>query len=325
MAVLVGAVSWGLYWQKAHPVRKAAPAPSVSSKPLARELSLAGKIQARNVVDVAAPIDGTLDQYLVNVGEDVFEGEVLARIKNSALDAAQQDARALAERAQGRVTDLEAQLIAARLELSRAHSDLTRAQSEYERTQKAYARQQMLLDAGATPRLTFEKSERDYQNAKSDYEGFQGTEKAAQDRVDTLAKEIGEAKAAVTTKSADLDTAEAQISGGEVRSPVNGTVVARRGQAGDPVDPGMKDLLRIAVDLSALSAVVSADPATEAQIHPGQAAAIEIAEAPSMIDGTVRDVRSGQVIVDFTSPTPVIKPGMTVQVKFTLGTQIQGK
>jgi len=251
----------------------------------------------------------------------VFEGEVLARIKNTGLDSAAQSARLDAERAQGRVTDLESQLIAARLELSRARSDAIRAKADYERAEKAWQRQKMLLDAGATPRLTFEKAEKDYQNAKADSEGFQGTAQNAEDRVESLAKEIETAKAMVLAKSKDLDNAETQIAGGEVRSQVNGLVVARRGRAGDPVDQGMKDLLQIAVDLSALQVVVDPDPRTVQQIRQGQPALIEIAEAVSPIPGTVREVKAGQVFVDFTSPSPVIKPGLTAQVRMESGSQ----
>jgi multidrug resistance efflux pump len=316
--VLVGAIGWGWWWQhrtipEKHPQKTAIPA----APPAPAELSLQGKIEARKIVSVPAPVDGFLDQYLVNAGEEVFEGEVLARIKNTGLDTSQQNARVDAERAQTKVSALEAELIAARLELSRARSDVVRAKSQYEQTQKLYQRQKTLLDVGATPRLTFEKAEQDYQNAKSDYNGFQGAEHNAEDRVTGLAQEIQNAKSTVQQKSKDLDNVEAQIAGGEVRSQVSGLVVARRGQPGDPVDQSMKDLLQIAVDLSSLQVVADADPHALEGIHPGQAALVEIAESPSMIEGTVREIKGGQVFVDFISPASVIRPGLTARVKIT--------
>ena len=96
---------------------------------------------------------------------------------------------------------------------------------------------------------------------------------------------------------------------------MNGLVIARRGRAGDAVDQGMRDLLQIAVDISALQVVVDSDPRTVQQIRQGQPALIQIAEAASAIQGTVREIKAGQVFVDFTSPSPVIKPGLTAQVK----------
>ena len=315
LLVLAAAIAWGWY-SRGRP--KPVQARSEIARPAAQpsEISLQGKIQARNVVNIASPINGIVEQYLVNVGEEVFEGEVLAHIKNPELDSAEQTARADAERAQAHITDLEAQLIAARLEVSRARSDAVRAKADYERTQKAYTRQKQLLDAGATPRLTFEKAEQDYQNAKAEYEGLSGVAQGADDHVTSLAKEIENAKAMVQSKSKDLDNAEAQLAGGELRSQVNGVLVARRGQPGDRVDQSMKDLLQIAVDLSDLQVVVDAEPRIAEQIRTGQPAVILIAEAPSAIEGAVREIKGGQVFVDFTSPSAVIKPGLTAQVLF---------
>src|SRR5579884_760955 len=276
--IVLGAAGYGWWWREQH---KPVPAPKQAAKPAPQpvELTLAGKVQAKNVVDVAAPVGGVLDQFLVNVGEEVFEGEVLARIKNTGLQAADQAARTDSERAQKQVTDLEAELIAARLEVARSRSDAVHAKSEFERTQKEYQRQKMLYELDATPRLTYERAERDYQTAKADYEGLQGTTQAAEDRVEDLTKQIEVAKAIVLSKGKDLDNMEAQMAGGEVRSPVNGVMVARRGAAGDPVDEGTKDLLQVAVDLTALQVIAEADPRTLQQIHPGQQATIQIAEA----------------------------------------------
>ncbi len=316
MLAVIGAAGWGWWWLQHKPAEKVPQKKETqAAKPAPVELSLQGKIQARKIVNVAAPTDGTLDQYLVNVGEEVFEGEVLARIKNSGLDTAEQNSRMDAERAQAKVTDLEAQLIAARLELSRARSDVVRAKSQYDQTQKVYERQRMLLDAGATPRLTFEKAEKDFQNAKSDYEGFQGTEHNADDRIANLTLEIQNSKNMVQQKSKDLDNAEAEVAGGEVRSEVSGLVIARRGQPGDPVDRSMKDLLQIAVDLSSLEVIADGDPRALQAIRQGQPASVEIAESPSPIEGVVREIKAGQVFVDFTSPAAVIRPGLTARVK----------
>jgi multidrug efflux pump subunit AcrA (membrane-fusion protein) len=47
-------------------------------------------------------------------------------------------------------------------------------------------------------------------------------------------------------------------------------------------------------------------------------AAIHVAESAEAIAGSVREIRDGRVIVDFTSPTPAIKPGMSAQVQIKL-------
>lgn len=323
IAVIVLAGAGGLWYLRVHRGSEHARKHEQTqvARPVLREtqVSLVGKIQAKNVVNVSAPIDGTIDNYLVDVGEEVFEGELLAHVKNGALDSAQQTAQIDAARAQAHTADLESQIISARLEASRARSEAVRAKGEYDRAEKDYKRQQVLIEAGATPRLTYEKSQRDFENAKSNYEALNNLAQTAEDRVTSLAKEIDNAKSEAAAKAKELDSAEAQVASGEVRSPVNGLLVARRGQAGDPVNPEMKDLLQIAVDLSALEVAVDPDPGVLGQLKQGQPAMIQIAEAPAAIQGTIREIKSGRVFVDFTSPSAAIKPGLTAQVIIKLG------
>ena len=52
------------------------------------------------------------------------------------------------------------------------------------------------------------------------------------------------------------------------------------------------------------------------QLH---AVLVQVAEAPSAIQGTVREIKAGRVFVDFTSPSPAIKPGLTAQVRIKVG------
>src|ERR1039457_508250 len=322
VVVLAGAGGYLWYAQRHRAsVQQTKPSQTQAAKPVPQEteVSLLGKIQAKNIVNVSAPIDGTVDRYLVDVGEEVFQGELLAHIKNTALDSAHQTAQVDAARAQSHITDLESQIIAARLEACHAPSQWDSAKGDYERAEKDYKRQQILVEAGATPRLTYEKSQRDFANAKANYEALDTLAQNAEDRVDSLAKEIDNAKSEAVAKAKELDNAETQVASGEVRSPVNGLVVARRGQAGDAVDPAMKDLLQIAVDLSALEVAVDPDPRVLAQVKQGQAALVQVAEAPSAIQGTVREIKAGRVFVDFTSPSPAIKPGLTAQVRIKVG------
>jgi hypothetical protein len=72
------------------------------------------------------------------------------------------------------------------------------------------------------------------------------------------------------------------------------------------------------VNLSAPEAVVEPAPPALARIRPGQEALIQIAELPGVIPGKVKEVRGTQVIVEFTSPNPALRPGTTAQVRIRL-------
>src|SRR5437773_180558 len=212
LLVLAGAGGY-LWYSKAHrAIGK--PGQTQVGRPVLEvetEVALLGKIQAKNMVNVSAQIDGTIDSYLVDVGEEVFEGELVAHIKNTALDAAHQAAQVDAARAQSRITDLESQVISSRLEASRARSEAVRAKGEYERAEKDYHRQQVLIQAGATPRLIYDKSQKDFENAKANYESLDTLAQNAEDRMARVAKELDGAKSDVAAKVKNLDNAEIQI------------------------------------------------------------------------------------------------------------------
>src|SRR5207237_7889373 len=126
--------------------KKTKPAVPMTQVPSPVEVHLSGKIRAQSVVSVAPPVEGTVGALFVDVGQEVFEGQLLARITNEGLETGQQAAQRELESAQSRVNTLESQVIAARLEASRAQADLSRARGEYERLDKLYRRQQMLYN-----------------------------------------------------------------------------------------------------------------------------------------------------------------------------------
>ena len=283
------------------------------------EISLAGQVQAKTVVNIPAPTEGIVERFLADVGEDVFEGELLATIKNVKLNTVERTAEADRARAQARLESLEGAIIAARLEGSRARADATRAKAELELAEKTYTRQQMLVKEGATPRLVFEKAETEYQKLKADTESFENLASTAEARVVSLGKEFEAARTIAQSKAQEADEAKADLGAGEVHSPVNGVVLARHGQAGEPVYRSVEDLFLIGTDLGNLAVVLSPDAKTLGKIHAGQPAWIQIAEAPGALSGVVREVKGAQVYVDFANPLPAIRPGLSAQVKIKVG------
>jgi multidrug efflux pump subunit AcrA (membrane-fusion protein) len=139
-------------WRIAHRPR---PVPIAVAPPPITQITLTGRVEARTVVSVPAPIDGVLDKYFVEVNQEVFAGQLLARIGNSKLDEAEQHSVADLDKAESRVTTLSAEQLKARLEASRAAADQSRAHNDVARLQKDYDRQQGLWAVGARPRLTW--------------------------------------------------------------------------------------------------------------------------------------------------------------------------
>lgn len=319
LAVAAGALSvyrQNLGLKKAPPAGQPKPVPTLGP---GSEISVQGLVQAQRVATVAAPIDGVIESVDAEVGQDVFEGQLLAHIKNTKLDSALEAATAELEQAKQRVTNLEASIIASRLEASRARADASRVKSDYDRLEKAYQRQQMLIKEGATPRLVFEKAEREYLEAKQELETKDALARAAEGRLEGLSRDLDAAKKRLDERTTALDEVKDDVASGDVRSPVDGLVLSRRAAAGDEVNRTMEDLFRIAVTLSALEVEIQPPPDALPRISVGQSLQVFVAEVGGEpIPGTVREMKEGKVVVDFTSPTPAIKPGVTAQVKLKL-------
>ncbi len=296
--------------------KKTKPTALVIQAPPSVEIHLSGKIRAQSVVNVSPPIEGTVGALFADIGQEVFEGQLLARITNEGLETGQQMAQKILDNAQSRVNTLEGEIVLARLEASRARADANRARTEYDRLSQVFRRQQMLLAEGATPRLTYEKASRDFEMAQSESRTLEQVATQAESRMNELVKSLDADKRALDEKSADMETAKARAMATEVVSPVPGMVVARNAEVGQPAGPDRGDFFQIATQLSQLEVVLDPDPPAMRRIRLGQAALVSLPEQGSdgML-GAVKAIQGAQVIVAFTSPSPAVKPGMLAQVR----------
>ena len=296
--------------------KKTKPAAVMTQVPPPVEVHLSGKIRAQNVVSVSPPVEGTVGALFADVGQQVFEGQLLARITNEGLETGQQMAQKILDDAQSRVNTLESEIISARLESSRARADANRAGAEYDRLTQVFRRQQMLLAEGATPRLTYEKSSHDFEMAQSESRTLEQVATQAESHLNDLVKSLDAEKRALADKIAEMETAKARAGATEVVSPAQGMVVARTGEVGQSVGPDKADFFQIATQLSQLEVVLDPDPPSMRRIRLGQPALVSLPEQGSdgML-GAVKAIQGAQVIVAFTSPSPAVKPGMLAQVR----------
>jgi multidrug resistance efflux pump len=285
------------------------------ARPPAGELSLPATVRARDVVAVPVPVEGTIGELLAASGDQVYEGQLLARIRNTGLEAAQQAAQNELDRAVQRLDRLDGEVIALRLEASRARADATRAQMEFDRAERDFQRQQMLVREGATPRLVYERALREFEKAKGERDSLVELARSVEERLTGQNSTAEAARRAVEEKTQALEAAQEHFAAAEIHAPVGGLVIARTRQVGEQVDPDVHDLFQIATNLAALEAIAEPEPPARARIREGQEAFILIAGLPDAIPGRVRGIEGTQVIVEFTSPNPAILPGQSAQLR----------
>jgi len=318
LAALVAGAGGGalsLHWKS----RAAPPAlrkPDAALVPAASEITLPGKLRPQHVTIVKPDIEGNLDALLVDVGEDVFTGEVLARIGEANMADRRDAAAAAAGAAAESVSRAEQSVASARLEASRADADCARSRAALDKTRAVYERQEMLNRHGATPRLTWEKAQRDLAAAQQEYDALDKAAQLSAGQLQSALNALSTAQKALAERNAEVAAARDAVESGEVYSPLDGTVVARHGEVGSPAGD---DLFEIAADMFALETAVEPESALLPRLRPGDPALILIPDLQNVgLTGQVREIKDGAVIVEFTSTLAGIRPGMPVLVRLKL-------
>ena len=166
-------------------------------------------------------------------------------------------------------------------------------------------------------RKTYEKSESDFRKLVEELKAIEDATKRADARVSALQSGTEEARLRLSEKTEALEDADAELLTGEVKAPVSGLLIGHNKNAGEQVTRDIKDLFEIATDLGAMAIVVDIPEALAKKLAPGGRAFVQITEAgEAPLNGTIREIRDMRAVVDFLSPNPVIKPGMSGHVRF---------
>ncbi len=315
LAVLLAAVAAGAYLYLRTRPKPAPQEQQQTEQAQVNDVSLPATIRAKHVVPVPAPVDGTLDALLVEVGQPVYEGQVVARIKNTAIEAERETAIRDLALVDERLSRAESDLSERRLEQSRARAEQARVQSEFDRVEKLFLRQQMLLREGATPKREFDKAEAAFKQASTEREVVVQAAAAAEERLVGVQKRYDALRVERDQKDRELDAVNTHAAAAEVRAPVEGMLVGVARQVGEQVTTDIADFLRIATNLAELEAVVDPPQPVLARIKPGQEAVLAFPELPEPVYGKVREISGMQVIIEFAASNPAIQPGMNAQAR----------
>jgi multidrug resistance efflux pump len=309
-----GAGALSLHWKG----RAAAPVRNNGAAliPAASEVTLPGKLRPQHIATVKADLEGDIDALLVDIGEEVFTGEVLARVGDSGLAERRDAAAAAVSAAEDAASKAELKVANARLEASRAEADRQRSRTASDKARAVFERQEILHQHGATPRLTWEKAQRDLESAQEEYDAMEKAARLSADQLQSALNDLTTAQKAVAERNQELASARAGMESGEVHSPVDGTVVARNGEVGQPAGA---DLFEIATDLFALEVAVEPEPQVLQRLRPGEPVLVSIPDLQNAgFTGEIREIKDKAAIVEFNCTLAGVRPGMPVQVRLKL-------
>jgi multidrug resistance efflux pump len=283
------------------------------------QVTLSGAIRPQHFVGVGAQVNGVIDAFLVDVGQDVYQGQVLARIGTQELDSAREAIANAVDHAQERVNRAETAVAGARLEQSRADAEAQRARFAMERAETAFSRQQLLFNQGATPRLVYDKARSEYDGARAEFAVMDRAARATADRVRSALEEVASAQKILAGENQRLQDSQAALEAADVHSPVDGLLVGRNGEIGKLAQEFGENLFQVATDTYALEVALEPQPPVLKRLRPGQPALVLVPDLQTPgITGDIKEIKGTQVVVEFNSTIPAIRPGMVADVRFKL-------
>jgi len=297
-ALALAALAWVAFRPQPVPVDLAA----VTEGPMRGTVNADGKTRIRQVYEVSAPIAGTARRAVVEVGDRVAKGDVVAVVEP--LAPALLDARARAE-AEAALREAEAALSLAESQARQAAEELAYARSQYERTralvERGVSSTTQLEDATqvVTIRLAAMEAARSSVNMAT----------SARDRAEAvlIGPEAGEAAGGCCV---------------DLAAPIDGTVLTVENVSEHAVTPGSPLVtLGRPDDLEIVADLLSADAVG---LAPGAAARVERWGGPEALEARLRRIEPSartrvsalgieeqrvDAIFDLVSP-PEARPGL---------------
>ncbi|HEY6348849.1 MAG TPA: efflux RND transporter periplasmic adaptor subunit [Candidatus Angelobacter sp.] len=186
---------------------------------LAKSVVATGKIQAITQVEVKSKASGIVKKLLVDYGDQVKQGQVLAELDK--------------EEIQARVNQQRASLEAAEAAARAAAADLQHAKVDAEGPdvpvlKRAYDRAQEMTKAGVLAPSALDDAQKNYEMAVNKQNLGKANEGVAQAK-------LRQAQAQVSQSRALLEQTEEEYRNSTIVSPIDGTVLSRDVEVGDAV------------------------------------------------------------------------------------------
>lgn len=264
-----------------------------------------GTINAVITVQVGSQVSGTIAKLNVDFNSSVHKGDVVALIDPALF--------------QGAVLQAVADLDNAKANLVAAEANLEKAKAAAVQTKADYDRSALL-----TKDSIMSQQQLDISKANND---------SANAAVGGAVANVTQARAQVSQKEAALTVAQTNLNYTVIRSPIDGTVVARNVDVGQTVAASLQapTIFTIAQDLTKMLVYTKTDESDVGNIKPGKPVTFKVDAFPKdTFHGTVSQVRMNattiqnvvtyDTIIEFNNPELKLFPGMTAYVTIPVAT-----
>jgi HlyD family secretion protein len=264
-----------------------------------------GTINAVITVQVGSQVSGTIAKLNVDFNSRVHKGEVIALIDPALFQGALLQASA-------DLANAKANVVAAKAAVEKAKASAVQAKADYERAAQ-------LTKASITSQQQLDLAKANYDSATATVAGAEAN--------------VTQAEAQVSQKDAAVTVAQTTLNYTVIRSPIDGTVVARNVDVGQTVAASLQapTIFTIAQDLSKMWVYAKTDESDVGNIKIGKPVSFKVDAFPKdtfhgvvsqvrMNATTVQSVVTYDTIIEFANPELKLFPGMTAYVTIPVDT-----
>lgn len=274
--------------------------------------------QANIVPKISAPVR----RFLVNRGDHVKQGQLLAELENRDLAAAAQESRGQYAQAQSNYRSTTAAAVPE--QMAKAQTDVDAARAAVDAAKKLLDSREQLFKEGALARKLVDEAQVGYAQAKAQFD-------TAQQHLQSLQnvsgkEQINIAAAQVAAAKGHYDSAEAQVSYSEVRSPINGVVTDRPVYTGEMAAAGSPLLTVMDVSKVVARINMAQDQAknvkvgSEATLTPAGGGELVVARVTIVSPAADANSTTVQVWVQADNPGERMRAGQAVHVSIVAAT-----
>lgn len=223
-----------------------------------------GTTEPQQQVNLRSQITAQLLDLSIEVGDSVTEGQVIAQLDATALQAAVQQAQAeLAVREVG--------LAQARTARSEAQTAINQASAELQQAQADAARTQSLTQRGALTQQASEQAQTALSIAEQTLRSTQAQARTQEQAIAAAQQQIAAQQAVITQESEQLSFAT-------LVAPLTGSVLAKQAEAGNVVQAG-EEVVTLG-DLQETQVVIQVTDRSRGQIEIGQPVQVQLDAFP---------------------------------------------
>jgi len=286
-----------------------------------------GTINPVNTVPVGAVVSGIVVSVTADFNSQVKKGDILAQIDPVPFQNALAQAQASYQNAVANVANLEAQIGTSSANVATMKANIAKAHATSIDMGTQQQRTKLLAQQGVFSAQQNDDAQANYDVSVAAENATVAQEKQSESQLASTIAQRDQAKAQVLIQKAAVDSAKLQLSYCTIRAPIDGTVINRTVNVGQPVAASLQapNLFSIGQDLKQMLVYSNTDEADVGRIKVGKQATFRVDSFPrDTFNGTVSQVRMNattiqnvvtyNTMVAFDNPDLKLFPGMTAYI-----------